>query len=234
MFKAIDPHAPKFNSKTDADLSSDKPEPEYAEYILKRNLNEISESQKLTKLLQEVPSRCARSEHSEGLPGPKGMCAYNAHAPEGSNPPAQKALQGTEAGVSRPSGGGAHISALVECCCGPSSLLAKEAEAQGLSVLRLTKGNHDLTTNKVLRQAKRAVSGLIKNGHNTQLWASLPCKPWSRRNVMNAARLGRKFRRYLQELREESLVVIDSFLGLACTVFKSGRQVSFEWPAYAV
>ena len=29
---------------------------------------------------------------------------------------------------------------------------------------------------------------------------------------MNAARLGPKFRRYLQELCEESIVVIDSFL----------------------
>ena len=126
------------------------------------------------------------------------------------------------------------ISALVEFCCGFQSLLGRQAQDKGLEVLRLTKETHDLTTTTGLKQAKREILGLIKRGQHIHLWASLPCKPWSKRNVFNAHRLGPKFRSYLEDTREESLSVIQSFLELACIVLRAKSQVSYERPAYAV
>ena len=69
-----------------ADFSIGEPDPEYCEYVAERNLCEISESQKLAKLLKEVLSICARGEHSDGLPEWAGKCACNAHAPKDSSP----------------------------------------------------------------------------------------------------------------------------------------------------
>ena len=54
------------------------------------------------------------------------------------------------------------------------------------------------------------------------------------KNIFNSKRLGKKFNEYLREIREESLLVIGSFLSLAYVVLKGKGQVSYEWPAYAV
>ena len=70
--------------------------------------------------------------------------------------------------------------------------------------------------------------------HKVHLWASLPCRPWSQWNELNSRKLGKRFRLYVEALREESPVLIDVFINLARAVIKAAGSVSFEWPAYRV
>ena len=100
--------------------------------------------------------------------------------------------------------------------------------------MRFTKESHNLTTKDGLNKAKREILGHIRDNQEVHLWASLPCKPWSQRNVFNSKRLGKKLDDYLNEIREESLLIIESFLSLAYVALKGKGQLSYEWPAYAV
>ena len=54
------------------------------------------------------------------------------------------------------------------------------------------------------------------------------------KKFFNSKRLGKQFNEYLREIREESVLVIKSFLSLAYVVLKGKGQVSYEWPAYAM
>ena len=211
MFDGLSiPKLTELSIKTDLDLSSDKPSDDYAEYIRERNLSEVSESQKLAKQLS-VPKR------PSSVPR------------EAKDPKATSALPGGMKcqGEAKP------FTAFIECCCGPESLLTSEAQKKGFTTLRLTKPSHDLFKLSGLRKAKRDILNSIKNDERVKMRASLPCKPWSRRQTLIAHRLGPDSRNHLQDMREESLVSIDSFLELATVVMRSGGVVSFEWPAYA-
>ena len=75
--------------------------------------------------------------------------------------------------------------------------------------MRFTKDSHDLVTKNGFDKAKREILGHIRDGQEIHLWASLPCKPWSQRNVFNSKRLGKKFNEYIREIREESVLVIE-------------------------
>ena len=121
--------------------------------------------------------------------------------------------------------------ALAELCCGPKSLIGKEATRKGLEVLRVTKESHDLTTDAGRAAVHRDIEAMT-NKHKVHLWASLPCRPWSQLAKMNGRKLGRKFRQYLSELRDESMVLLGVFVDLARHIISSGGSVSFEWPAY--
>ena len=124
-------------------------------------------------------------------------------------------------------------SALVELCCGPKSLIGGEAALRGLSVLRVTRDTHDLTS-QAGRSAVAKDLRQILGKHKVHLWASLPCRPWSQLAELNKRKLGPKFRAYLEVQREESLGLVEVFLGRAELVIASGGTVSFEWPAHCV
>ena len=116
---------------------------------------------------------------------PRDRCAYNAHGPEGSA--SAQALAGAtldgEPKV-RP------VSVFIECCCSPKSLLSEEAQRKHITKVRFTKDSHDLGAHSGFLKAKREILQHIKNGEKNHIWASLPCKAWSKRNVFNASRLG--------------------------------------------
>lgn len=105
--------------------------------------------------------------------------------------------------------------------------------SKGLKVLRVTKESHNLQTEFGRRAVTKDVGELLNN-QKVHLRASLPCRPWSQGDELNGRKLGKKFRFYVEALREESLVLIEVFINLAKAVIKGGGSVSFEWPAYCV
>ena len=152
-----------------------QPDPEYVEHIAARNLNEVSESQKLAKLLSkdalspgEIKGRGSEDTARERQPlsGESGhvKVAPNAHGPEGSA--SAQALAGAaldgEPKV-RP------VSVFTECCCGPKSLLSEEAQRKQITKVRFTRGSHDLSTHAGFLKAKREILQHIKNGENSFL-----------------------------------------------------------------
>ena len=98
-------------------------------------------------------------------------------------------------------------SAIVEFCCGPGSIIGKEALRQSLKVLRVTTQSYDLTTESGRAAVSEDVRKLVSN-HKTHLWASLPCRPWPQLAELNGRKLGREFRIYVEMLRDESLVLL--------------------------
>ena len=130
-------------------------------------------------------------------------------------------------------GGTAKPRALVECCCGPASLIAaKSLEGDFSKALRLTAESHQLGTPSGDAKAERDVRALVRDGFNVHLWASLPCRPWTLYTIINAARLGRRFRTKLTSMRNESIALIKAFFRLAEIVEKGGGTWLFEWPAF--
>ena len=82
--------------------------------------------------------------------------------------------------------------AFVELCCGPKSLIGKEALKKGLKLLRVTRESHDLSQADGRSAVCQDVSELSKD-NRIHLWASLPCRPWSQLNELNGRKLGKKF-----------------------------------------
>ena len=81
----------------------------------------MTESQKIAKLL-EFPKRVSPKVTSALQGQVKDLGATPQSSAKGSKP----------------------FTALVECCCGPESLLSTEAGKQGLKILRITKSCHNL------------------------------------------------------------------------------------------
>ena len=77
------------------------------------------------------------------------------------------------------------------------------------------------------RAVAKDVSELSER-RKVHLWASLPCGPWFQLNELNARKLGKKFRLYVKALRDDSLILIEVFIGLARDVIKRKGTVSFE------
>ena len=51
---------------------------------------------------------------------------------------------------------------------------------------------------------------------------------------MNGRKLGKKFRKYLEGIQDESIKLLKVFIKTAKKVIGSGGTVSFEWPAYCL
>ncbi len=141
--------------------------------------------------------------------------------------PVQSGAVGSSSSRGSPSAGcsGPSIfatTALIECCCGPSSFLADEARKSGLEALRLTQDSFAIGTSSGDKAAHAEITRLAKADHKIHLWASLPCRPWSTWTELNLKKLGRKFRAKIAQAREQSLVLINSFVALAKHIDKVG------------
>ena len=125
--------------------------------------------------------------------------------------------------------------ALVECCCGPRSLIAaKSLEFDFTKALRFTETSHTLGTDKGNERAEGDIRKLISDGFQVHLWASVPCRPWTLYSIINSARLGRRFRAKQRAMRSESNQIIKEFFKLAEMVDSIDGTWSFEWPAYCL
>ena len=105
---------------------------------------------------------------------------------------------------------------------------------RGFKTLRLTADSHPLETSHGDAKAEADVRALVHGGFNIHLWASLPCRPWTLYTIINSARLGPRFRKKLNAMRQESIALVHSFFNLAKIVEDGGGTWSFEWPAYCL
>jgi len=126
----------------------------------------------------------------------------------------------------------ARPTAIVECCCGPESIISKVAGEQGMRALRLTASSHKLGIVDGNSRAEADIRQLHDEGFAIHLWASLPCGPWSLWTTMNLHRLGPEFRKRLHERRAESFEIMLQFMRLAEIVESFNGTWSYEWPAY--
>ena len=123
---------------------------------------------------QHSPSeRRARNEHAKAL----GVAAMSALSPSSSSAP-RGASRGQVA--KQP-----NFTALVECCCGSSSLIADESIKAGLKTIRLTENSNPIGTDAGDAAAHKIVKSLAAENHKIHLWASLPCKAWSSWTELN-------------------------------------------------
>ena len=75
MFKRTAWDEPEYHLKCDSDLSRVDPDPDYVKFVGERNRRDISESQKLAKLLKPVPKRDVKGLVSTEAPSSKSLSA---------------------------------------------------------------------------------------------------------------------------------------------------------------
>ncbi len=124
-----------------------------------------------------------------------------------------------------------NFTALIECCCGRSSLIAAESIKAGLKTIRLTADSNPIGTDAGDAASHKIVKELAAEGHKIHLWASLPCTAWSQYTELNLRKLGLRFR--AKVARKHSRVPLQSFINLASAVTSAGGTWSFEWSTHA-
>ena len=118
----------------------------------------------------------------------------------------------TSSGLVSRQGGG--ITAFVEGCCGPKSVLSARAQEEGLVSIRMTSETHFLSSKEGDRKAQEDIEDLISQGHKVHLWGSVPCRPWCRWHSINWRRIGPKYRAKILQDRVKSIEIVKSFFGL--------------------
>ena len=66
------------------------------------------------------------------------------------------------------------------------------------------------------------------------LWASIPCGPWSTWQYVNLSLHGAEFASHLNDLRRNSQVMFAAFLRASRAVRRGGGRVAFEWPRHCL
>ena len=119
---------------------------------------------------------------------------------------------------------------LIELCTEPDSNLGVVGERLNVKVTRCTKEVNNLEYESTTSHLKN----FIREHPGIDLWASLPCGPWSQWQYLNAHRYGAEFRKKLAKSRDLSLKLLDRFCELAKCVVEHGGDVHFEWPRHAL
>ena len=118
---------------------------------------------------------------------------------------------------------------LFEFCCEEDSMLGQVNEEHGINHFRLTQRNSDMTCPKQTESLKKLI-GLFPG---CDLWASIPCGPWSSLQHLNEARLGKEFKEALRKKRQRSRRILRNFMNVAEHVLAQGGHIGFEWPKNA-
>ena len=118
----------------------------------------------------------------------------------------------------------------IELCTEPTSNLGKVGDLMGIEVIRCTKEENNLEHDETVDKLK----DIIEENPGIDLWASLPCSPWSQWQYLNAHRYGEQYRKKLAKSRELSLKLLNRFVELARHVKAGGGDVHFEWPRHAL
>ena len=100
------------------------------------------------------------------------------------------------------------MASIVEFACSPNSQIGNSAAEKGVSSVRLCKEICDLTTEEGLKFAFESLRGL---SHPIHLHGALPCTPWSKWNVYNQHKLGRKFKEKIDGDKITSLKMLSNF-----------------------
>ena len=114
---------------------------------------------------------------------------------------------------------------LFEFCCEEDSMLGQVNEEHGIHHFQLTQRNSDTTCPKRTESLKKLI-GLFPG---CDLWASIPCGPWSSLQHLNEARLGKEFKEALRKKRQGSRRILRNFISVAEHVLAQGGHIGFEW-----
>jgi len=114
----------------------------------------------------------------------------------------------------------------IEFCTSEDSNLGKVAESYGIELLRLTEQNGNVLDDLLIEQLEHHV----RMEPGIDLWASVPCSPWSTWQAMCVHLYGESYREKLRKMRLQSRHIIRNFIKLAETVMESGGRIAYEWP----
>ena len=116
--------------------------------------------------------------------------------------------------------------AMFEFACSPNSSMGNVFKDLDIPHVRLAKEYIDLESAVAGEQLAYQLSQCVR----PNLWAAIPCvsgSPWQR---LNLHRLGKPFKKKLEEKVKQSKVIFSKFALHAEHVLKAGGSVTFEWP----
>ena len=100
----------------------------------------------------------------------------------------------------------------------------------GGDAIRVHVGSFDITKAKDVRR----LIEIIEDNPGCDLWASIPCGPWSTWQYVNLSIHGAEFASHLNDLRRNSQVMFAAFLRASRAVRRGGGRVAFEWPRHCL
>ena len=119
---------------------------------------------------------------------------------------------------------------LIEFACEPDSRLSAVMMECGGEAIRVHIGSFDITKAK---DVSRLIA-IIEDNPGCDLWASIPCGPWSTWQYVNLSIHGAEFASHLNDLRRSSQVMFAAFLRASRAVRRGGGRVAFEWPRHCL
>ena len=119
---------------------------------------------------------------------------------------------------------------LIEFACEPDSRLSAVMMECGGEAIRVHIGSFDITKAK---DVSRLIA-IIEDNPGCDLWASIPCGPWSTWQYVNLSIHGAEFASHLNDLRRNSQVMFAAFLRVSRAVRRGGGKVAFEWPRHCL
>ena len=119
---------------------------------------------------------------------------------------------------------------LIEFACEPDSRLSAVMMECGGEAIRVHIGSFDITKAK---DVSRLIA-IIEDNPGCDLWASIPCGPWSTWQYVNLSIHGAEFVSHLNDLRRNSQVMFAAFLRASRAVRRGGGKVAFEWPRHCL
>ena len=100
----------------------------------------------------------------------------------------------------------------------------------GGEAIRVHIGSFDITKAK---DVSRLIA-IIEDNPGCDLWASIPCGPWSTWQYVNLSLHGAEFASHLNDLRRSSQVMFAAFARACRAVRRGGGRVAFEWPRHCL
>ena len=109
-------------------------------------------------------------------------------------------------------------------------LAASSSSSLHVNLIRVHVGSFDITKAKDVSR----LIGIIEGNPGCDLWASIPCGPWSTWQYVNLSIHGAEFASHLNDLRRNSQVMFAAFLRASRAVRQGGGRVAFEWPRHCL
>ena len=117
---------------------------------------------------------------------------------------------------------------MIEFCASDDSIIRKVAKEVGVHVVRCTESSLNVEDDGVTK----SLVALVEEKPGTDLWGSLPCRPWTLWQNMNLHLHGDAFAAKLEEDRHRSRLMVRKFRKLARATARRGGRVTFEWPRH--
>ena len=100
---------------------------------------------------------------------------------------------------------------MIEFCASDDSMMGRMAEEVGVHIVRRTETNLNIESDGVTK----SLVELVEEKPGTDLWGSLPCRPWTLWQNMNLHLHGEAFAAKLEEDRRRSRLMVRKFRKLA-------------------